>query len=298
MGGQPLPQYPPQLSLFVVFEKKAGLIRLADSAVGEVELFDETAGNHALLSPLGASISVGSLGKKPRASWDGRSFHKESKSSWIAPIRIVVPGQSNAEWTSPSQSMYLITRGKHSHILPYPLPANLPSIPPFRTFTWNSVPSHIATRICRPTTQTRQARVQDGGDDGSSQSFLQVIAFGEEGVEVQEVPLSGITVNVGKGKSKAEEPTRATVDIGGDTGFLCLGGHWDDDPAQPHFNRSDSTASNDSVLEDIANSRPPSWLREREGIYGWVRKGAEDWRVFWVGGTGDLTDLRKSTDRF
>ena len=271
-------QYPPQLSLFVVFEKKAGLIRIADSAVGEVELYDDTGGQGTLLS-----ASVGSIGRKPRSSWDGKGFLRESKASWIPPVRIVVPGQTNADegWTSPSQSMYLITRGKHSHILPFPLPANLPSIPPFRTFTWSFPPNHISTRICKPSTYAL---------DGSSVAFLQVIALGEEGAEIQEIPLSAITVNVGKGKSRAEEPVRATVDVGGDTGFLCLGGHWDDDPSQPHFLRSDSTTSNDSYLEDISSARTPTRMREREGIYGWVRKGAEDWRVFWVGGTGDRMD--------
>ncbi|TCD63481.1 hypothetical protein EIP91_005363 [Steccherinum ochraceum] len=276
------PQYPPQLSIFVVFEKKAGLIRIADSAVGEVELYDEASSSgpqHNLL------LSPGSLSKKSRSSWDSRSFLKESKASWLLPVRIVVPGQSNEGWTSPSQSMYLVTRGRHSHILPYPLPANLPSIPPFRTFTWTSSPNHISARICRA------AQMTSALDGSSSSTFLQVTAFGEEGVEVQEIPLSALTVNTGKGKHRAtEEPVRASMDIGGDTGFLCVGGHWDDDPARPHFMRSDSTMSNDSVLEDISSSRTPTRLREREGVYGWVRKGAEDWRVFWVGGTGDPVD--------
>lgn len=110
-------------------------------------------------------------------------------------------------------------------------------------------------------------------------------------MEVQEIPLSSITVNMGKGKDRAEEPTRVVTDIGGATGFLCTGGHWDDHPAAPRFTRSDSTMSNDSVLEDISSSRTPSRLRELEGIYGWVQKGAEDWRVFWVGGTGDCMDF-------
>jgi len=27
-------------------------------------------------------------------------------------------------------------------------------------------------------------------------------------------------------------------------------------------------------------------VTKQEGIYGWCRKGAQDWRVFWVGGSG------------
>ncbi|KAH8096706.1 hypothetical protein BXZ70DRAFT_1032823, partial [Cristinia sonorae] len=280
MGANTLsqPQYPPQLSIFVVFEKKAGLIRIADSAVGEVDLYDDAPHNNLLLSP-------GSLRGKSRSSWDGKGFLKESKAPWIPPIRIVVPGQSNEGWTSPSQNMYLLTRGKYSHVLPYPLPANLSSIPPFRTFTWLSPPNNLAARICRPSRPQTQ-------EDGStiSGTFLQVIAFGEEGVEVQEIALSSLTVNANKnkGKGRAEEhPLRAVSDIGGDTGFLCTGGHWNHDMAKPQFLRSDSTMSNDSVLEDLSSVRTPSRLREREGVYGWVRKGAEDWRVFWVGGSGD-----------
>ncbi|THH30330.1 hypothetical protein EUX98_g3860 [Antrodiella citrinella] len=266
-------QYPPQLSIFVVFEKKAGLIRIADAAVGEVDLYDEAAGTNALLNP------AGSLNRRPRTSWDGMSFHKEPKASWIPPVLMVIKGQANGGL---SHSMYLVTRGKHTHLLPSPLPANLPSIPPYRTFTWTSPPSNISTRICRQTPPL--------SEEGSSESFLQVIAFGEEGVEVQEVPLSNLTVNMGKGKSKVEEPVRAVADLGGDAGFLCTGGFWhDDDPARPGLMRSDSTASydSDSVLEDISSSRTPTRLKEVEGVYGWVRKGAEDWRVFWVGGTGD-----------
>ena len=38
----PLINYGPQLSLFVVFDKKAGWIRIADSAVGEIELPDDS----------------------------------------------------------------------------------------------------------------------------------------------------------------------------------------------------------------------------------------------------------------
>ena len=44
-------RYPTQLSLFVIFEKKAGLIRIADSAVGEVELYEESGTLQQLIPP-------------------------------------------------------------------------------------------------------------------------------------------------------------------------------------------------------------------------------------------------------
>lgn len=147
------------------------------------------------------------------------------------------------------------------------------------------------------------------GQDGESiPSFIQVVAFGEGGVEVHEVPLSSITERKGKGKGKGKananpnssspggmgfgfrmidenEPIHALTDIGGDTGFLTLGGHW-------HRSHCGELARNDSTMSCASSASVENiptdamrQLRAEEGIYGWLRRGVEDWRVFWVGGT-------------
>ncbi|KAK7696205.1 hypothetical protein QCA50_000858 [Cerrena zonata] len=248
-------QYPPQLSLFVIFEKKAGMIRIADAAVGEVDLGDEN-NLHHLLSPLGGAVA-----RRSRASWDGKSFHKESKANWTLPTKFVVPGLGR------EKGLYILTRGKQSHIYPHPLPAHISVTPAYRTFSWSFSPSYVCPRVCCP-----QA-------DGPS--FLQVMAFGEDGVEVLEVPLSSLTEN--KGKGKAQEPLQAQTDLGGDAGFLCLGGQWDR-TAQPMLTRSDSVMSTDMDDDDETLANRAMTLRGEEGVYGWVRRGVEDWRIFWVGG--------------
>jgi hypothetical protein len=55
-----------QLALFVTFPKKAGLIRLGDAAVGEVELWDE---EPSTMGPVGKGIDRRSLESLPSASF-------------------------------------------------------------------------------------------------------------------------------------------------------------------------------------------------------------------------------------
>ncbi|KAI0082509.1 hypothetical protein K474DRAFT_1655296 [Panus rudis PR-1116 ss-1] len=251
-------QYPPQLTLFVIFEKKAGMIRIADSAVGEVELSADETSQLNLLAPLGGSTGS----RRSRSSWDGKGFLKESKASWGLPVKFLVPGYGK------EKALYVLTRGKQSHLYPHPLPANLSVTPSFRTFVWSSVPSFVCPRVVDPA-------------EGSP--YLQVIAFGDEGVEVIELLLSSLTENKGKGKA-VEDTVRAQSDLGGsDTGFLCAGGHWDKSRNSPELVRSDSTKSIESDYEVCVPIRT-DLVRGEEGVYGWVRKGQEDWRVFWVGG--------------
>ncbi|KAF7789346.1 hypothetical protein EIP86_000290 [Pleurotus ostreatoroseus] len=259
--------YPAQLSLFVIFEKKAGMIRILDSAVAEIEMYDDNSTSvTSLLSPSGSSPS---LGRRNRASWDGRGFVKETKAPWIPPHKINLPSTTGR--TSFAQSMYILTRGKHSQVLPYPLPANLAAIPPYRTLGWSFTPTYVSTRVCRPS--------------GGMPSFLQFIAFGEEGVEIQEISLSSLSEV--KGKGKAEEPIRILNDVGGlDSGFLVTGGHWDkafwlDLGYSPVSGYDSNETEEDLSSEEIADS-----YQAQEGVYGWTRKGTEDWRIFWLGGCG------------
>ena len=246
--------YGAQMSLFVVFDKKAGLIRLADSAVIEVELYENSPRD--IQSP--SSIS-------PRMS-----FIRESKGYWLPPsleeLPLGYPGQIT------SKPVYLLTRGKQTQIIPYPIPSPLSSAPPLHVLTWNYTPSHICHRICSPLDEPY---------------FLQVIALGEYGVEVQEVPMSVFTH--GKGKGRYDEPVRAEIDIGGDMAYLCRGGQWHE--PQRYLSRSDSFMSTSSAASTVRPGRQSS----EDVFYATVRKGVEDWRVIWLGGSEkedtDPTDM-------
>ncbi|OBZ70500.1 hypothetical protein A0H81_09681 [Grifola frondosa] len=253
--------YSNQLSLFVVFDKKAGLIRIADSAVSEIDLYEDNWNAHQsmlLASPSASSMTA----RRSRASWDGRGFSTHNKGFWVRPTKIDLPGPKNRP--SFTQSMYVLTRGKQSHILPHPLPHDVSMVPPFRTLLWSNAPTNVSCRICSTGTAVEAP-------------FLQVIAFGEDGIEVQEILLAFLSER--KGKSRAQEPVRSQSDLGGSTGFLGVGGHWDQ-PFYSGLSRSDSTASYDSTasLEDTEGR-----VRGQNGIYGWVCKGHEDWRIIWLG---------------
>lgn len=256
--------YPAQLSLFVVFEKKAGIIRINDAAVGEVELYDDGFGSIPhMLSPLAGPSG---LSRRSRSSWDGKGFVKDTKPAWVAPFKVDLcePNPRAAL----AQSMYILTRGKQSHVLPNPLPANLSLAPPFRILQWSFAPSQVCARVCRP-------------DDGAA-PFIDFVAFGEDGIEAQELNLSCLSQR--KGKSREVEPARTLTDVGGaGTGMLVPGGLWH---KSPHSDLSpggygDADSDSDLSYEEILDH----WHAQR-GIYAWVRKGSEDWRVIWLGGTG------------
>jgi len=78
---------------------------------------------------------------------------------------------------------------------------------------------------------------------------------------------------------------KAEEDIGGETGFLAVGGNWDQldnlyGPQSPSGQSIDSMDSMDLIAR----------MRRDEGIYGWYHKDFEDWRVFWVGGDRSTQD--------
>ena len=100
------------------------------------------------------------------------------------------------------------------------------------------------------------------------------------------------------GKARGDEPVRVQPDVGGlETGFLVRGGHWHKSPeecfVQTPRNYTD-TESEDMSLEDMVDA-----MHAEEGVYGWVRRGTEDWRVIWLGGEGqtDSDDLRYDDTR-
>ncbi|VDB97104.1 unnamed protein product [Peniophora sp. CBMAI 1063] len=268
-------QYGQQLSLFVVFEKKAGLIRLVDSAVAEVELYDDTGSiTHSSSEHGGGSFN--SLGpsssrhsRKGRGSGDGFAFVKDGKGHWILPAETELPIAPGVK-----QGVCCLTRGVRTHVLPNPLPANIALTPPWRTFVWRIPPTSIEARVIYPS-------------EAGEMPYLQLIAASQDGLEVQE--LSAFALLDGKGKGRPEEPVRSQTEFGGDTGLLLPGGHWDrpyDAPLARSYSTS-STMTYDSMDTEDLHAK----LQKTQGHYGWQRRAADDWRIFWVGGTGspDLT---------
>lgn len=267
--------YGPQLSLYVVFDKKAGWIRLADSAVGEVELYDDKSTHHHHnhnRDSLAPSSSMAGM-RKNRISMD-LSTHS---AKWLPLVRCDVPVHPSHQHRSSTQTIHILTKGKYSHILPAPLPVNIAGRLPLRVVLWETAPAHVTPRVFR------------GSDLDGTEPYLQLVAFGEQGVEVQELSLSFLS-NKGKGKARMEDLVCANEDIGGDTGFLCVGGHWD----HPHYpydqhplSRSYTMSSDMSgaSFESMESEEIKLKLKKSEGIYGWCRKGVQDWRVFWVGGS-------------
>ncbi|KII94654.1 hypothetical protein PLICRDRAFT_187014 [Plicaturopsis crispa FD-325 SS-3] len=263
--------YGSQRSIFVLFEKKAGIIRIADSAVSEVELYDDGAFQHQRHESMSTPTS-----RRSRASFEGHGSAKE-KGMWIPPSKADLPVTSGTIFSREpaSKTVYFITRGRQTHITTSPLPANIAATPPLMKLTWQSHPSSVSPRVCYP-------------PPAGSPPFLQLVAVGEDGVEVQEVSLSFL--GKGKGKGRAEEPVRAQMDIGGDTGFLCEGGHWNrlyqDLGADLVRSYSCSSGFSDTSFDSLETEELAAKLRVEQGIYGWCQKGMEDWRVFWIGGHG------------
>ncbi|KAK7062309.1 hypothetical protein R3P38DRAFT_3492333 [Favolaschia claudopus] len=292
--------YGTQLAIFVIFEKKAGWIRLADSAVGEMELFEN--GTEAA-SPTSLSAHSPHHGHARTASASPSSLRtrhgKHAGGKWLLPTRCELP----------TRSVYILTRGTTSHVVPCPLPSN--AGPVLAVLAWRSPPAHVAPRL--------------GVDTG----VLQLTALGEGSVEVVEVPLAalggvknghlspgkygngsglghahapghghGNGNGNGKGKARMDDglaalvqgPVRAEEDAGGETGFLCVGGHWDD-PHQGALSLQ-RTASNMSgrSMDSVDSDELVARIRREQGIYGWCRKGVTDWRVFWLGGSFDSDD--------
>ncbi|PPQ63136.1 hypothetical protein CVT24_005776 [Panaeolus cyanescens] len=258
-------KYGTHLSLFVVFDKKAGLIRLADSAVGEMELGEDGGPQPPGLlyarDTFSSTISTTSLRQRARLSFDIR----ESASKWLAPLRCELPTPGYPEVTQP---VYVITKGKRTHIVPCPLPVRSSAVPPLHAVFWKSHPKTVSARV-----------IYSDVDDSP---LLQLISLGENGLEVQETGISFIN-SKGKGRAFPDEIVRAEEDLGGEAGFLATGGNWDR-VDQIYGPQSLPSAISALSVDSTDSEAIFSHLKHEEGIYGWCRKGAEDYRVFWVGG--------------
>ncbi|KAJ3854924.1 hypothetical protein EV368DRAFT_35778 [Lentinula lateritia] len=260
--------YGTQLSIFVIFDKKSGWIRLADSAVGEVDLHDDSQ-----FGPTTRESSSPTSHRKSRIIMDTSSFGK-----WIPPALCELPMSAPG---APLQTtkVILLTRGRRTHILPSPLPSNSSLHIPLRIVSWKNNPTDVVPRIFEGS--------EPDMDGYSTPAYLQLISLGELGVEVQEFSLPSLLTK-GKGKARADDILYAEQDTGGDAGFLCTGGHWDRQRTfASNLNRSYSTLSTDSSF-----STDSTQLELEKGLYCWCRKGLEDFRVFWLGGslTADYED--------
>jgi hypothetical protein len=319
----------PLLSLFVVFEKKVGLIRIVNSAVGEIAFFEEPVASPSrdslAYSPsftTSSSLSPGGLaslsGRRSRTSVDGFGLAKDAnRGAWTLPAKLDFPASvsspSTASFGSSAattlvdaldaetqpQSIYLVTRGKQTFTLRCPLPANMHATVPLLTFHWRAPPTYVVPRVIEVEYGGVGAAGGAGACDSSSTAMavamaprrchvLQLTAFGEDGLEIQETFLSSL---FGKERARMTEDAVVSSEVVlGETGFLTRGGHWHRPYDAPiDLSRSYSMRSGVSV-DTMATEEVVTQLESSQGTYGWQRKGLEDWRVFWIGGAGETAD--------
>lgn len=274
------PAWGPQLSLFVIFEKKAGLIRLADASVSELELWDDGEGDR--MPPPLQSSSPQSLHSSHTIS--GILAALSSKTLWLPLVTVqipiaVPPAVENSPSQSSSKTIALLSRGRLTHIISTPLPIPVNSRPPLSVIRWNHIPRQIAARL-------------SGAPGDGREAVLQVIAFGESGIEVVETglqflfrqPDQGVNGNKGKGKVKTgtastDFVTRATWDSPETIGYLGRGGYWnalDTSSGRPEVRQ-------DPYITDPVLANAGQMVERGQGIYGWMRKGLDDYRVIWFG---------------
>lgn len=276
--------YSAQMAIFIIFDKKAGLIRIADSAVTEVEMYDSSGYGF-----LGSRDSLAAAGvptmRRSRASIDFTAL-REGKGVWVLPSLVELPPvQTPGGGLTPARSMYILTRGKQSHIVPAPLPATIQATAPLYLITWNSHPSTVTPRVCLPP-------LYKSSKSAKTPPFLQLIGMGEDGLEVHEIPL--ITLSNKKGKEREGVPVEAThiQSFVGETSFLASGGRWHQLGScltAPQLERADSATSTSSY-ESSETDEVVLQMRAAAGVYCSLRKDIEDWRVIWVGGDSNEVD--------
>lgn len=274
--------YGSQLSLFVIFEKKAGLIRIADSAVSEMELWDD---GGRPPSPIRAQspTSIHSIHSSSgfRKSIQVLDFHRDGRGMWqpMITMDIPYPPSANGEQSvmALSKTFLIISRGSQTHILPSPLRMPLANHQPLRVIRWHTPPSRVSARVSlladRP-------------------AMLQLVAFSDKGIEIAETPVTFLfqqsdpgSPGKGKGKGKSisaqSEPlNRAQWHTMETTKPLCRGGIWhrlDTSSGRPEIHPSEW--ANDLASHPAATSK----LETGKGIYATVQRGLDDYRVIWLG---------------
>ncbi len=270
-----------QLCLLVSFDNRASIIRLSDSAVEEISLNED---------PPSPSLSQGS----------GRPQQFEPSATvgpWlpIARLKLPPPPPIQADpiavkiFTISLREIYILTKGRRTHILRSPLPNPLSSVKPLLEITWREQPSGIIPRTCthtEPLTDTSPCP-----DSTTPELQLQLMGFNAMGIEIIEIPLSALCAAsraelatrmslLGNGRGRAlpalpaTDPVRAQMDLGGETMFLSTGGQWHDYTGfdRPQLERTPSTTS--TIVAEP---------EDRSGVYACYEKGPNDYRVFFVG---------------
>lgn len=260
-------RYGTHLSLFVVFDKRACLIRLSDSAVEEVDLPEDGS-----INPSAPGLaSTTSLRQRARLS----SEIREMASRWIMPIRCELPIAGFPPEQGITEPVYILTKGRRTCVLPCPLPTkSSPSYIPLYDVFWKTHPRHVSTRVLIPE-----------GDVQADSAVLQFIAFNENGIEIHETGVG--FMRKGKGHAVPEDVVHAEEDMG-ETGFLSMGGNWDRIDQPYGLNAQGlslfSAVSSTSSIDSTDSSDIVAHLSREAGVYGWYRKDPEDWRIFWLGG--------------
>ncbi|KAG8802115.1 hypothetical protein FRB91_010667 [Serendipita sp. 411] len=273
--------YGSQLSLFVIFEKKAGLIRIVDSSVSELELWDDGGRPPSPIHTLSSPTSIHSLHSASvirRSIQDNLTFGKD-KSPWypLVTMEIPYPNDSNPPSFNASKTILIISRGTQSHILDSPLRMPMGNYPPLRVVRWHTMPFNITARLSM--VEGKEPR-------------LQLVAFSDRGIEVAETtvdflfrpPDLGQTDGKGKGKNKSisvlSEPLVRAQHLSLETTkYLVRGGLWhtlDMTSGQPELK---SPVSSVGEAPSLTISR----LEKGQGIYACVQRGLEDYRVLWLG---------------
>ncbi|TFK28919.1 hypothetical protein FA15DRAFT_691415 [Coprinopsis marcescibilis] len=309
--------YGSHISLFVIFEKKASWILIANSTVGEFELREDggpppnlTGSSLGYRDSLAPSISSTAQRTRSRLSFEIR----ESGARWSLPTLVELPiptelNQFSSNAATVTKPVYIMTRGRRTHIVQYPIPSQSTPIPPIHVVYWKNPPKNVSARVCRPSKGSVTAAPRF---TRHRPTLLQLVAFGENGLEVYETTVMSLfnppSAN-GKGKGRVVQGTsfdsvRAEQDLGGlDAAYLQPGGNWDQalevygGIQSPYLPTSaldrnsmytpSSALSYGSSLESEAIS---GMLKEEIGMYGWCKKGYNDFRVFWVGGSYEDVD--------
>ncbi|QRW01898.1 hypothetical protein RhiLY_00895 [Ceratobasidium sp. AG-Ba] len=240
---------------------KAGLIRLGDAAVGEVELWDEDYNTAGSIGPGSARRSVESLSNA------GFGVERE-KGTWAPLETCEIPLKTTPE--EPYDGQTPLAGGPVS---PYPASSiSSPISANPSTATWSTAPSAYpsltlvypipilirikqilaisiawaidrASSVCTVPTNAAEVVIPAPNSHGPNEpsetqsGYLQVVAFLKEGVDVAEIPFSALRLDKpvpwgkGKGKGKAntgptEEVRLVKVDVGGPAGYLAPGGRW------------------------------------------------------------------------
>ncbi|KAF8341525.1 uncharacterized protein EI90DRAFT_3034226 [Cantharellus anzutake] len=284
-----------QLCLFVSFGERAAIIGLSDSAVEEVSLRDD------IPPPVSRPYSC------------DQSQDPATVGPWlpIAYLKFPSPPTSITKndpeaigiFTGSLEAVYILTKGRRTHILRSPLPNPASSAKALIELTWKEQPSEVKPRTCIHTELFINAAPDSRNT--TQQLQLQLMAFNGTGIEVIEVPISAIQAAAqgeiagqmslrGKGKGRAlpappgVEYVRAKMDLGGEATFLATGGQWDGFKGLGRLERAASTTS--SVFgEDV---------RDRSGVYACYEKGPNDYRVFFIGDYAQGDELVEENDGF